>query len=78
MAFQTSHIQTAQSLVKHGFGVTVVPKMIDREEANHLIYLGLDSSSTRILVFAYIEERYLSRTAQVFMEMATAIGESPS
>ncbi|MBD3860046.1 LysR family transcriptional regulator [Bacillus sp. 28A-2] len=67
--FQTSHIQTAQALVKNELGVTVVPKMVAKEERNQVTYLRIDSRSTRTLVFAYVEERYLTKAAQALMDL---------
>ncbi|MGE6626028.1 LysR family transcriptional regulator [Bacillus pumilus] len=69
ITFETSHIQTAQALVKNGLGVTVVPKMVAQEERNEVAYLKIDSSPTRTLVFAYVEERYLTKAAQALMDL---------
>ncbi|UXO88479.1 LysR substrate-binding domain-containing protein [Bacillus safensis] len=69
VAFETSHIQTAQALVKNELGVTVVPKMVAQEDRNGVIYLNIDSCPTRTLVFAYVEERYLTKAAQAFMDL---------
>ncbi|KPN12865.1 LysR family transcriptional regulator [Bacillus australimaris] len=69
VAFETSHIQTAQALVKNELGVTVVPKMVAQEERNQVTYLQIDSCPTRTLVFAYVEERYLTKAAQAFMNL---------
>ena len=69
VAFETSHIQTAQALVKNELGVTVVPKMVAQEDRNQVIYLNIDSCPTRTLVFAYVEERYLTKAAQAFMDL---------
>ncbi|MEH7229011.1 LysR family transcriptional regulator [Bacillus safensis] len=67
--FETSHIQTAQALVKNELGVTVVPKMVAQEDRNQVTYLNIDSCPTRTLVFAYVEERYLTKAAQAFMDL---------
>nr|WP_239690738.1 LysR substrate-binding domain-containing protein [Bacillus safensis] len=69
VAFETSHIQTAQALVKNELGVTVVPKMVAQEDRNQVTYLQIDSCPTRTLVFAYVEERYLTKAAQAFMDL---------
>ncbi|MDV3451261.1 LysR substrate-binding domain-containing protein [Bacillus safensis] len=69
VAFETSHIQTAQALVKNELGVTVVPKMVAQEDRNGVTYLNIDSYPTRTLVFAYVEERYLTKAAQAFMDL---------
>ncbi len=75
-AFETSHIQTAQALVKNELGVTVVPKMVAQEDRNQVIYLNIDSCPTRTLVFAYVEERYLTKAAQAFMDLYQNQGEA--
>lgn len=69
ITFETSHIQTAQALVKNGLGVTVVPKMVAQEDRNEVTYLKIDSCPTRTLVFAYVEERYLTKAAQALMDL---------
>ncbi|TWK79920.1 Hydrogen peroxide-inducible genes activator [Bacillus paralicheniformis] len=70
VTFKTSSIETAQSLVEHGMGVTVVPRMVMRKESDRIVYVPLQSDPSRTLVFAYSETCYLSRAAKAFMEMA--------
>ncbi|MFN2744517.1 LysR family transcriptional regulator [Bacillus sp. z60-18] len=70
VTFKTSSIETAQSLVEHGMGVTVVPRMVMRETSGKMIYAPLDTGSSRTLVFAYSENCYVSRAAKAFMEAA--------
>ena len=41
--------------------------MVAQEDRNGVIYLHIDSCPTRTLVFAYVEERYLTKAAQAFM-----------
>ncbi|WP_408010033.1 LysR family transcriptional regulator [Pseudalkalibacillus sp. A8] len=61
VTFETSNIETAQSLVTNGLGVTIVPNMVLRQNPErNLLYVKLDSNPTRTLVFAYNRERYLS------------------
>jgi DNA-binding transcriptional LysR family regulator len=68
--FTTSNIETAQSLVASGLGVTIVPKMVMRQNPNlNPMYGPLDTNPTRTLVFTYLGERYLSLTARTFMDV---------
>ncbi|WP_379969329.1 LysR family transcriptional regulator [Ectobacillus sp. sgz5001026] len=70
VAFMTSNIETAQSLVASGLGVTIVPKMVMRQNLKlNPLYVPLDSHPTRTLVFTYLGERYLSLTARTFMDV---------
>lgn len=68
IAYETSSIDTAQSLVAHGLGITLVPKMVTRKDERAPKYVSIQSSPTRTLVFAYSKERYMCVTAQKFME----------
>ncbi|MCY9445610.1 LysR family transcriptional regulator substrate-binding protein [Bacillus haynesii] len=70
VTFKTSSIETAQSLVEHGMGVTVVPRMVMRQGSDKIVYVPLQSDPSRTLVFAYPETCYLSRAARAFMETA--------
>lgn len=69
-AFKTSHIETAQSLVANGLGVTMAPNMVRRERDPGVIYLSIQSSPSRTLVFVFLKNRYVSLTAQAFMELS--------
>lgn len=71
IAYETSSIETAQSLVGHGLGLTVVPEMIVHGSVyqTSLVYMKLESSPTRTLVFTYNKERYLSINAKALMEI---------
>ncbi|WP_416825431.1 LysR family transcriptional regulator [Ectobacillus polymachus] len=69
-AFITSNIETAQSLVASGLGITIVPKMVMRQHSSlNPLYVPIDTHPTRTLVFTYLEERYLSLAARSFMEI---------
>ncbi|MGN9866833.1 LysR family transcriptional regulator [Bacillus swezeyi] len=68
--FKTSSIETAQSLVEYGMGVTIVPQMVIREASAKIGYVPLEPEPTRTLVFAYSEYCYLSLAANAFMETA--------
>ncbi|MGM7682828.1 LysR family transcriptional regulator [Cytobacillus sp. Hm23] len=68
--FETSSIETAQSLVKNGLGVTIVPNMVVHQNSNtQLTYFKINSNPTRTLVFAYHHERYLSSPSRAFMSV---------
>ena len=69
IAYETSSIETAQTLVAHGLGVTVVPAMVRRQTAASPIYYPLDPPATRTLVFVYRKDRYLSLAAQAFLQV---------
>lgn len=71
IAYETSSIETAQSLVGHGLGITIVPEMVIRQSAhqNSLTYFKLDSNPTRTLVFTYKKDRYLSMNAKALMNI---------
>ncbi|XXL38912.1 LysR family transcriptional regulator [Bacillus velezensis] len=69
-AFKTSHIETAQSLVANGLGVTLAPNMVKRDKDPGVIYLSLQSAPSRTLVFVFLKNRYVSLTAQAFMELS--------
>jgi DNA-binding transcriptional LysR family regulator len=71
IAYETSSIETAQSLVGHGLGLTVVPEMIVHRRAyqTSLAYIKLDSNPTRTLVFTYNKKRYLSINAKALIEI---------
>ncbi|KKB74449.1 MULTISPECIES: LysR family transcriptional regulator [Bacillus] len=70
VTFKTSSIETAQSLVENGMGVTIVPQMVMRKSSPRLVYVPLQSAPTRTIVFAYSESCYVSLAAQAFMETA--------
>ena len=71
IAYETSSIETAQSLVGHGLGITIVPEMVIHRSAfqTSLTYFKLDSNPTRTLVFTYKKERYLSMNARALIEI---------
>ncbi|MDO8223650.1 LysR family transcriptional regulator [Bacillus cabrialesii] len=69
-AFKTSHIETAQSLVANGLGVTMAPNMVRRDKDPGVIYLSIQSAPSRTLVFVFLKNRYISLTAQAFIELS--------
>jgi LysR family hydrogen peroxide-inducible transcriptional activator len=73
IVFECSNIDTVQSLVAAGMGITFVPKMVKRSSASDPlspIYRELSPGPlTRTLVCAFQKGRYLSKTAQVFLRI---------
>jgi DNA-binding transcriptional LysR family regulator len=71
IAYETSSIETAQSLVGHGLGITIVPEMVIHRSdfQTSLTYFKLDSNPTRTLVFTYKKDRYLSMNAKALMSI---------
>ncbi|WP_188538890.1 LysR family transcriptional regulator [Paenibacillus segetis] len=71
IVFESNNIETVQSLVAAGMGITLVPRFIARAERSELIpvYLPLASPvPSRTLVIAYRKGRYLSKAAEAFIE----------
>jgi DNA-binding transcriptional LysR family regulator len=70
IAYETSSIETAQSLAAYGLGITFVPRMVTHTEGLHAPrYFEVTAPLNRTLVFAYAKERYLSLTAQKFLQV---------
>lgn len=70
VAFESTNIDTVQSLVAVGMGVSLVPQMVTRTGDIHSTptYLSFPSPEpTRTLVCAYRKGRYLSKAAQAFL-----------
>ncbi len=71
IAYETSSVEMAQSLVGHGLGVTLVPAMVKRPRgAKAPRYYELAERPSRTLAFVYRRDRYLSLTAREFLSMA--------
>ncbi|RCX23358.1 LysR family hydrogen peroxide-inducible transcriptional activator [Fontibacillus phaseoli] len=70
VVFESNNIETVQSLVAAGMGITLVPRFIARAKRSELIpvYIPLSSSPSRTLVIAYRRGRYLSKAAEAFIE----------
>ncbi|WP_019640081.1 LysR family transcriptional regulator [Paenibacillus fonticola] len=71
IVFESNNIETVQSLVAAGMGVTLVPRFIARAKRSELIpvYAPLaDPVPSRTLVIAYRKGRYLSKAAEAFIE----------
>ncbi|WNS44547.1 LysR family transcriptional regulator [Paenibacillus sp. MMS20-IR301] len=71
IVFESSNMETVQSLVAAGMGVTLVPRFIARAPRSEFVpvYLPLaEPVPGRTLVVAYRRGRYLSRAAEAFIE----------
>ncbi|MDF2837558.1 MAG: transcriptional regulator, LysR family [Paenibacillus sp.] len=78
IVFESSNIETVQSLVAGGMGIAFVPQMLTRPTGGEFspAYLPLASKPTRTLVIASRKGRYLSKAAQSFIStLAGTIGE---
>ncbi len=70
VVFESSNIETVQSLVAAGMGVAFVPRMVARKKSNPFapVYLSFsDPKPSRTLVIAFRKGRYLSKAADAFI-----------
>jgi DNA-binding transcriptional LysR family regulator len=69
IVFESSNIETIQSLVAGGMGIAFVPQMLTRIKGSEFApsYLPLNPKPTRTLVVASRKGRYLSKAADAFM-----------
>ncbi|SFI30358.1 DNA-binding transcriptional regulator, LysR family [Paenibacillus sp. UNC496MF] len=78
VVFESTNIETVQSLVAAGMGITFVPKMLIRAAEGELApaYLSFDAPKpTRTLVIASRKGRYLSRAAEAFIATLNVTAE---
>lgn len=71
VVFESNNMETVQSLVAAGMGITLVPRFIARAKRSELIpaYLPLAQPvPSRTLVIAYRKGRYLSKAAEAFID----------
>ncbi len=71
IVFESSNIETVQSLVAAGMGIAFVPQMVTRDKWSHFapVYLPLSHPhASRTLVIAYRKGRYLTKAAEAFIE----------
>ncbi|NGM81432.1 LysR family transcriptional regulator [Paenibacillus sp. 7124] len=71
VVFESNNMETVQSLVAAGMGVTLVPRFISRAPRSEFVpvYLPLaDPVPSRTLVVAYRKGRYLSKAAEAFID----------
>lgn len=69
IVFESSNIETVQSLVAAGMGIAFVPEMITRSPRGRFIphYLRIEGRPSRTLVMAYKKGRYMSKAAEAFL-----------
>jgi len=69
IVFESTNIETVQSLVAAGMGIAIVPSMVSRGRSNSFtpVYTALAGKPTRTLVIAYRKGRYLSKAAEAFI-----------
>lgn len=71
VVFESNNIETVQSLVAAGMGITFVPRFIARAKRSELIPIYVPLAApvpSRTLVIAYRKGRYLSKAAEAFIE----------
>lgn len=70
IVFESSNIETVQSLVAAGMGLAFVPHMIARAKWSDQspVYLPLESAPSRTLVIATRKGRYLSKASDAFIQ----------
>lgn len=75
IVFESSHIETVQSLVAAGMGVAFVPRMVARSgwEAFPPAYVHLAERPHRTLVLAWRKAGYRSRAAETFVRLSRAL-----
>lgn len=76
IVFESSNIETVQSLVAAGMGIAFVPQMLTRPKwsAQAPVYLSFgEPKPSRTLVIAYRNGRYLSKAAEAFIATLKAV-----
>ncbi|MCR8842902.1 LysR family transcriptional regulator [Paenibacillus sp. SC116] len=70
IVFESSNIETVQSLVATGMGVALVPAFIATAPRSEFVpqYVALEGQPSRTLVLAYRSGRYMSKAAEAFKE----------
>jgi LysR family hydrogen peroxide-inducible transcriptional activator len=78
IVFESSNMETVQSLVAAGMGIAFVPLLISKRIRSELapVYLRIKGEPTRTLVIAHRKSRYLSKAAEAFIAtMKTVISD---
>ena len=70
IVFESSNIETVQSLVAAGMGIALVPEMVARSKWSEFVpaYLRLEGRPSRTLVIAHRKDRYMSKAAKAFIQ----------
>lgn len=79
IVFESTNIETVQSLVASGMGVALVPSMMARSKWSTLVPVYLHFAEPRpyrTLVIVYRKDRYLSKSAQAFIATLAEVMES--
>lgn len=71
IVFESSNIETVQSLVATGMGIAFVPDMVSRTAWSQFTptYIDLAEQPSRTLVIAYRQGRYMSKATQAFIDI---------
>ena len=79
VVFESTNIETVQSLIAAGMGIGFVPRMVIRSAPDEPIpvYLPLAERPTRTLVIAYRKGRYLSKAAEAFIRTFRRVFPQP-
>ncbi|MFC5448156.1 LysR family transcriptional regulator [Paenibacillus aestuarii] len=69
IVFESSNMETVQSLVAAGMGIAFVPYLISRRSYSELapVHVPLEGRPVRTLVIAYKKGRYISKAAEAFI-----------
>ncbi|RAU95529.1 LysR family transcriptional regulator [Paenibacillus sp. YN15] len=80
IVFESSNIETVQSLVAAGMGIAFVPSMIALGHGSSFrpAYLQLKERPYRTLVAAYRKGRYISKAAEAFMGVMREVMDNGS
>ncbi|MBP1994793.1 LysR family transcriptional regulator [Paenibacillus eucommiae] len=80
IVFESSNMETIQSLVAAGMGIAFVPFLISKRSRSELAptYLHLEGHPTRTLVIAYRKGRYISKAAEAFIATMKQIMDARS
>lgn len=75
IVFESSNIETVQSLVAAGMGIAFVPQMIALGHGTPFrpVHLPLAGRPFRTLVVAYRKGRYMSKASEAFMKVLKAV-----
>jgi len=75
IVFESSVMETVQSLVAAGMGVAFVPVMISERLSRDLslVNLRISTKPTRTLVIAYRKGKYLSKAAEAFKQTLISV-----
>ncbi|MDF2926049.1 MAG: LysR family transcriptional regulator [Paenibacillaceae bacterium] len=75
IVFESSNIETVQSLVAAGMGIAFVPRMIAMGHGTAFmpVYLRLTERPSRMLAVAYRKGRYISKASVAFMDVVREV-----